>query len=66
MIAPRMTLREAIDAIGAVLDPEASYHGGEVRIALGTHSDALRAMRLARDALMTMRSVEAGERSSMA
>ena len=56
-----LTLEECIDAIAALLDGEAEYCDGDVKISFDSHGKAIAAMWRARDALATMRRVSAGE-----
>lgn len=57
----RLTLEQCIDAFAALLDGEAQYCDGDVKISFESHGQAIGAMRRARTALATMRRVSAGE-----
>ncbi len=53
-------VNDPLEAIEALVVPDASYHahpvhGGEIRIPISSHSDAIRVMREARLALMALR-----------
>ena len=60
MTATRLTLRECIKRIGRVLDPVAAYSGVSFVVDLGSHGEAIRIVREAREALATMREIESG------
>lgn len=55
-----MTLTECTQALTALLDAETRYDGNTAVFTLGSHADAIRTVRRARDALVTMRQVDAG------
>jgi hypothetical protein len=57
----RLTLEECIEAFAALLDSEAAYCDGDVMLSFESHAAALKAMRVARSALATMRRVSAGQ-----
>jgi hypothetical protein len=50
-------MAEAAEAIGALIDRDISYHGGEVRIAFASHGEAIKRMNDARRALEALRSM---------
>ncbi len=56
-----LTLEECIEAFANLLDGEAAYCDGDVKISFDSHGKAIAAMRRARDALATMRRVSAGD-----
>lgn len=50
-----MKRAEALDALGAILDPDACYDGPRIVITTADHGDAIRRMREAREALAFLR-----------
>ena len=56
----RMTLAQCADALAVLLDRNATYNGSRIELTFASHGEAMTAMRRARDALRTMREVEAG------
>jgi len=55
-----MTLAQCADALAVLLDRNATYNGSRIELTFASHGEAMTAMRRARDALRTMREVEAG------